>query len=101
MQVISTKSALHFLDRTQIETEHGGAVRVWTDQDEWEVSTCTLGPSQPPTSQLDCSRPPSLTATDNDLVHLQGWDKIGDPILHIEVGFLRSCWTTALSIGAD
>jgi hypothetical protein len=66
VQVISTKSALHFFDRTQIETEHGGAVRIWTDQDEWEVSTCTLYPSQPRAKVVGW--PPNLTAAELILV---------------------------------
>jgi phosphopantothenoylcysteine decarboxylase len=35
--VVATKSSLHFYDWQALEKEHEGRVRVWTDQDEWEV----------------------------------------------------------------
>ncbi|GAA5891868.1 hypothetical protein JCM5296_003255 [Sporobolomyces johnsonii] len=50
VQVVATKSALHFFDAQSIEAEHGGRVKVWTDAEEWA-----------------------------------GWNRIGDPILHIEL----------------
>ncbi|GAA5954249.1 hypothetical protein JCM21900_005221 [Sporobolomyces salmonicolor] len=50
VQVVATKSALHFFDAQLIEAEHGGRVKVWTDAEEWA-----------------------------------GWNRIGDPVLHIEL----------------
>ncbi|KAM0749770.1 flavoprotein [Meredithblackwellia eburnea MCA 4105] len=50
VQVVATKSSLHFYDKEEVEKEHSGRVRVWTDQDEWD-----------------------------------GFSKIGDPVLHIEL----------------
>ncbi|GAA5913588.1 hypothetical protein JCM8208_003980 [Rhodotorula glutinis] len=50
VQVVATKGATHFFDPQELEAEHGGRVKVWTDQDEWA-----------------------------------GWQKIGDPVLHIEL----------------
>ncbi|GAA5876813.1 hypothetical protein JCM1840_002051 [Sporobolomyces johnsonii] len=50
VQVVATKSALHFFDAQSIEAESDGRVKVWTDAEEWA-----------------------------------GWNRIGDPILHIEL----------------
>ncbi|GAA5929003.1 hypothetical protein JCM3775_006709 [Rhodotorula graminis] len=50
VQVVATKGATHFFDAQELEAEHGGKVKVWTDQDEWA-----------------------------------GWQKVGDPVLHIEL----------------
>ncbi|ORY90698.1 flavo protein [Leucosporidium creatinivorum] len=57
VQVVATKSSLHFFDWKALEEEHGGRVKVWTDSEEWE-----------------------------------GWSKIGDPILHIEVSYVLRRW---------
>ncbi|GAA5961600.1 hypothetical protein JCM3765_002643 [Sporobolomyces pararoseus] len=35
VQVVATKSSLHFFDREELEKEHGGEVKVWTDEEEW------------------------------------------------------------------
>ncbi|GAA5870827.1 hypothetical protein JCM16303_001597 [Sporobolomyces ruberrimus] len=35
VQVVATKSALHFFDKEELEKEHGGRVKVWTDEEEW------------------------------------------------------------------
>ncbi|KAL8279896.1 hypothetical protein RQP46_007746 [Phenoliferia psychrophenolica] len=50
VQVVATGPSMHFYDKDELEKEHGGKVRVWTDKDEWD-----------------------------------GFTKIGDPILHIEL----------------
>ncbi|BGP18970.1 hypothetical protein JCM10213_002610 [Rhodosporidiobolus nylandii] len=50
VQVVATKSALHFFEAEALDKEYEGRVRVWTDADEWA-----------------------------------GWQKIGDPVLHIEL----------------
>lgn len=38
VQVVSTKSALHFFDKEKLEQDHQGQVKVWTDAEEWAVS---------------------------------------------------------------
>lgn len=38
VQVVATKSSLHFFDYKALEEEHNGRVKVWTDAEEWEVS---------------------------------------------------------------
>lgn len=46
VQVVATKSSLHFYDWRALEEEHGGRVKVWTDAEEWEVRSAgatTLG----------------------------------------------------------
>ncbi|GAA6008740.1 hypothetical protein JCM11491_003417 [Sporobolomyces phaffii] len=35
VQVVATKSSLHFFDKEELEREHGGRVKVWTDEEEW------------------------------------------------------------------
>ncbi|GAA5853456.1 hypothetical protein JCM3766R1_000772 [Sporobolomyces carnicolor] len=35
VQVVSTKSALHFFDKEKLERDHQGQVKVWTDAEEW------------------------------------------------------------------
>ncbi|GAA5924693.1 uncharacterized protein JCM15063_005709 [Sporobolomyces koalae] len=35
VQVVATKSALHFFDKQTLEDEHSGRVKVWTDAEEW------------------------------------------------------------------
>jgi hypothetical protein len=42
VQVVATKSALHFFDKEELEKEHGGRVKVWTDEEEWAVSCFPL-----------------------------------------------------------
>lgn len=74
VQVVATKGAIHFFDAHELEKEHGGKVKVWTDQDEWAV--------RPTSSSLSRSRRTRLT---HPCATLQGWQKIGDPVLHIEV----------------
>jgi len=37
--VVASKSALHFFDKDEIEREHEGKVKVWTDEEEWAVSS--------------------------------------------------------------
>ncbi|CEQ39794.1 SPOSA6832_01338 [Sporobolomyces salmonicolor] len=51
VQVVATKSALHFFDAQLIEAEHGGRVKVWTDAEEWAAHgpTSSLLPPAPPT----------------------------------------------------
>lgn len=70
--MVATKSATHFFDVDALEKEHAGKVKVWTDADEWAVR------SSPFLAvlfiQLICISPLQ-----------QGWLKIGDPVLHIEV----------------
>jgi phosphopantothenoylcysteine decarboxylase len=69
VQVVATKSSLHFFDAAALEAEHNGRVKVWTDADEWAVSPDSL----PPSPRVD------------DRLGAQSWKKIGDPVLHIEV----------------
>jgi len=38
VQVVATKSSLHFFDKDELERDHGGEVKVWTDEEEWAVS---------------------------------------------------------------
>lgn len=79
VQVVATASSLHFYDWQSIEKEHEGRVKVWRDEDEWQVSLCSSFrgvASRPATGEL--------TEQSYPLIH-QGWSKIGDPILHIEV----------------
>jgi hypothetical protein len=42
VQVVSSKSSLHFFDCNKLEAENPG-VRVWVDEDEWEVCNLSLG----------------------------------------------------------
>ncbi|GAA5826317.1 hypothetical protein JCM5353_003790 [Sporobolomyces roseus] len=35
VQVVASKSALHFFDKEEIEREQQGKVKVWTDEEEW------------------------------------------------------------------
>lgn len=37
VQVVATKGASHFYDARELEAEHDGKVKVWTDEDEWAV----------------------------------------------------------------
>ena len=39
VQVVASKSALHFFEKEEIEREHEGKVKVWTDEEEWAVSS--------------------------------------------------------------
>ena len=39
--MVASKSALHFFDKHEIEREHEGKVKVWTDEEEWAVSRCS------------------------------------------------------------
>lgn len=41
VQVVSSKNSLHFFDRHKLENENPG-VKVWVDQDEWEVCKLVL-----------------------------------------------------------
>jgi hypothetical protein len=72
VQVVATASATHFFDVEALEKEHEGRVRVWMDKDEWAVRFLPLF--------LPCLPLNSLKR-----LTLQGWNKIGDPVLHIEV----------------
>lgn len=73
VQVVATQSSLHFYDFQAIKDSHDGRVKVWTDTEEWKVR---------PKSRRLCS---SLWRADTTTMDLQGWENIGDPILHIEV----------------
>ena len=37
MQVVATGPSMHFYDKVELEKEHEGRVKVWTDAEEWEV----------------------------------------------------------------
>lgn len=63
--MVATKESLAFYDSADV-VKAGG--RVWTDEDEWSVSTCKF--------QMQFGR-------FNE--PCQGSYKIGDPILHIEL----------------
>ena len=58
-------------------------VKVWTDEDEWSVSS-------------------ALTAHGRKLLMRKDWKKIGDPILHIEViQAAESLWRSILTDSFD
>ena len=38
VQVVSTKSALHFFDKEKLERDHQGQVKEWKDAEEWAVT---------------------------------------------------------------
>ena len=72
VQVVATKVSLTFYSKEQVAEKSSGAVRVWTDEDEWGVSRIVCTP-----------RVAKLSAGCQPL--LQTWSKVGDPILHVEV----------------
>lgn len=60
VQVVASKSSTHFFSAEQIERESTGRVRVWTDADEWAVSSrvvdaCSNSRADPCSTRL-CSR---------------------------------------------
>ena len=65
VQVVATNPSLEFYKKEDIEKT---GTRVWTDADEWTVSSS-----------------PSLPIARYLLVPFQGAFKIGEPILHIEL----------------
>ncbi|SGY66133.1 BQ5605_C004g02630 [Microbotryum silenes-dioicae] len=73
VQVVATASSLHFFDKAALEREHAGRVKVWTDVEEWKVSS---GQSHVLASSADVG---------NHWLCTQAWTKMGDPVLHIEV----------------
>ncbi|SCV72740.1 BQ2448_4277 [Microbotryum intermedium] len=76
VQVVATASSLHFFDKTALEQAHAGRVKVWTDAEEWKVGTF-LG--------RDRGHVLQGRLTSELWQCAQGWTRMGDPVLHIEL----------------